>query len=168
MARALEPPRLQTPTWELWPHPCCPLGSVPCSSRNRHRCLEGVKRAERRWTRPPASCPAHAGRTKTGSLVHNLLVLISPAAAGVLQARAASLQPRAVTALRPRLEATTLALPSALHHPLCKWRHDAIFTYESTAKQIAVALLLKGGVNDDRRSWAHLLFLNVQLLTREH
>lgn len=66
--------------------------------------------------------------------------------------------------------ATTLLFLSTLHHPLCKWRHNAIFTYESTAKQIAyaVCLLHKHSVNNYCGSWTHLLFLNVQLLTREH
>lgn len=67
-------------------------------------------------------------------------------------------------------KATTLLFPCTLHHPLCKWRHNAIFTYESTAKQIAsaVVLLHKRSQRNEPGSRTHLLFLNVQLLTREH
>lgn len=65
---------------------------------------------------------------------------------------------------------TNLSFPSTLHQPLSEWRHNAIFTYESTAKQIAytVCPLHKHSVSNDRGSWTHLLFLNVPLLTGEH
>lgn len=65
----------------------------------------------------------------------------------------------------------TIALFSpTLQHLLSKWRHNAIFTYESTAKQIAYAVFLlhKHTLNNYPRSWTHLLFLNVTLLTGEH
>lgn len=78
--------------------------------------------------------------------------------------------PQTGGALSEAANATTLLFLSTLHHPLCKWRHNAIFTYESTAKQIAYAVVLlhKHSVNNYRGSWTHLLLLNVQLLTREH
>lgn len=65
---------------------------------------------------------------------------------------------------------TISLFPSTLHHLLSKWRHNAIFTYESTAKQIAyaVCLLHKHTLNNYLGSWTHLLFLNVPLLTGEH
>lgn len=65
----------------------------------------------------------------------------------------------------------TIALfPSSLQHLFSKWRHNAIFTYESTAKQIAYAVFLlhKHTLNNYLGSWTHLLFLNVTLLTGEH
>lgn len=64
---------------------------------------------------------------------------------------------------------TISLFPSTLHHLLSKWRHNAIFTYESTAKQIAAAVFLlhKHTLNNYPGSRTHLLFLNVPALTGE-
>lgn len=166
------------------PHPCTPP-SLPVSS-DTCRCKEcvyesGWVRGSKFTDREEVTC-MHFSMHRRLSLKHlhtltarssfnsrHIRCVDKPDS--VLRWQAGCVGPSAEWYSIIRNQKVTISLfPSTLHHLLSKWRHNAIFTYESTAKQIAyaVCLLRKHTLNNYPGSRTHLLFLNVPPLTGEH